>query len=326
MVFFLAARSRWRRLRTSKLLLAGLHRAEDLLLALVWGFFGMLSVERASRLGFRILSLVGPRMRKSRHVRANLAMARPDLSKAELDALVAETWGNYGSALAEYPHLETICVAEADLRLEVVGLEHAQAVVDAGEALLFAPAHLANWEVPAALVQRAGFPLTVVHSPMRNPLIAARMARAREPSGCEFLSKGDGVRAVIERLRKRRLVAILPDVRIDSGVQVRMFGQEVPTTLVPARLAIRENCALVPVRIERLPDVRFRITVYPPLRPAPEIEDPKQQALEMTQRLNDHYSEWIRERPSDWLCVKRRKPKRNKERPRYLKEAPDSQV
>ncbi len=324
MLFFLAARQRHGRLRASKLFMALLHRAEDLLLAAVWGFFGSLSVERASRLGFRVLSKVGPRLRKSRHVRTNLGLARPELSDAELDALVAETWGNYGSALAEYPHLERICVSEADLRLEVEGIEHVLPVAEAGEALLFVPAHLGNWEVPAALVHRAGFPLTVVHSPLRNPLVAARMDRARAPSGCEFLSKGEGVRAVIERLRKRRMVAILPDVRIDSGVQVRMFGQEVPTTLVPARLAIREGCALVPVRIERLPDVRFRITIYPLLRPDPSIEGRKEQALEMTQRLNDLYSEWIRERPSDWLCLKRRIPKEQKSRLRQLRGAAES--
>lgn len=301
-------------------MVAAIHRIEDLLLALVWGLFGSLPVERASRLGFRILSTIGPRLRKSRHVRSNLALARPELTEEQLDALVAETWGNYGSVLAEYPHLGQICVDEADERLEVKGLEHVRPIADAGQALLFVPAHLANWEVPAALVSQAGFPLSVVNSPLRNPLVAARMDRARRPLGCEFLSKGEGVRAIIERLRKRCMVAILPDVRNDAGVQVRMFGEHVPTTLVPARLAIREGVAVVPVRTERLPGVRFRITVYPVIRPAPEIEDPKQQALEMTQRLNDHYSEWIRERPSDWLCVKRRVPKDHKSRPRYLKE------
>jgi KDO2-lipid IV(A) lauroyltransferase len=164
-----------------------------------------------------------------------------------------------------------------------------------------------------------------VHSPLRNPLVAARLERARNPSGCEFLSKGDGIRAVIERLRKRRMVAILPDVRVDTGVQVRMFGQEVPTTLIPARLAIREDCALVPVRIERLPDVRFRITVYPLIRPDDTIGDEKERALEMTQRLNDHYSEWIQAAPADWLCVKRRKPKERKARLRHLRGRPDKE-
>ncbi len=47
--------------------------------------------------------------------------------------------------------------------------------------------------------------------------------------------------------------------------------------------------------------------------------DERQQALEMTQRLNDYYSEWIREHPSDWLCVKRRKPKAGKARLRHLR-------
>ncbi len=39
----------------------------------------------------------------------------------------------------------------------------------------------------------------------------------------------------------------------------------------------------------------------------------------MPQRLNDYYSEWNREHPSDWLCVKRRKPKAGKARLRHLR-------
>ena len=84
----------------------------------------------------------------------------------------------------------------------------------------------------------------------------------------------------------------------------------------------------MPVRIERLPDVHFRITLHPLIWPDDTIEDERERALDMTQRLNDHYSEWIQARPSDWLCVKRRKPKERKARLRHLKQSrsPDAEL
>ena len=40
--------------------------------------------------------------------RANMAIAFPELSAAELDQLVTRAWGRTGRVLAEYPHLATI--------------------------------------------------------------------------------------------------------------------------------------------------------------------------------------------------------------------------
>ena len=57
------------------------------------------------------------------------------------------------------------------------------------------------------------------------------------------------------------------DVRLDAGEMIPFFGHDMPTNTVPARLALRFDCELVPARAERLPGGRYRITLYPPVRP-----------------------------------------------------------
>ena len=99
------------------------------------------------------------------------------------------------------------------------------------------------------------------------------------------------------------------DQRVDSGVPIPFFGIDKHTTLVPARLALRHGYDLVPVRTERLDGARFRVTFLPPLRPDDPGADEIEQARQVTRKINALFEEWIRERPTDWWCSKRRWPK-----------------
>jgi len=51
--------------------------------------------------------------------------------------------------------------------------------------------------------------------------------------------------------------------RVDEGRPVRFFGREKQTTLLPAKLALRFDCELVPVQVIRGKDARFRVYSTP---------------------------------------------------------------
>ncbi|MFL5336167.1 MAG: hypothetical protein ACJ8H8_24095 [Geminicoccaceae bacterium] len=59
------------------------------------------------------------------------------------------------------------------------------------------------------------------------------------------------------------------DQRNDHGPPVPLFGIPAPTTLVPARFALRLEVYLIPVRIERLGSARFVVTVHRHVVPEP---------------------------------------------------------
>jgi KDO2-lipid IV(A) lauroyltransferase len=105
-------------------------------------------------------------------------------------------------------------------------------------------------------------------------------------------------------------VGLVVDNRVDEGELVPFFGRPAPTVTTPARLALHFDCPLVPVRVERLADgARFRITLYAPLRPGAAARTKAERVLDMTRQLNEHFERWIRERPGQWLVVKRRWPR-----------------
>jgi Kdo2-lipid IVA lauroyltransferase/acyltransferase len=112
---------------------------------------------------------------------------------------------------------------------------------------------------------------------------------------------------LIREVADGRSLGWIVDQRHDRGELLPFFGLPAATATMPALLALRLNCDLVPARVERLRGCRFRITIYERLSPAGLEHLPHQEAArELTCRLNALFELWIRERPGQWLCFKRR--------------------
>jgi KDO2-lipid IV(A) lauroyltransferase len=260
-------------------------------------------------LGRSLLRALGPRLQKSRQLRLNLRIAFPEKADAEIETLLRAVWGNLGAVLAEYPHLDTICAREADERLKRVVAGDIRALREPGTPGIFVAAHLANWEIPAAAAVRLGLPLGVLYTPAANPRVDRMLQRQRQVLGCTFFDRDADMRELLRHLSKGGCVGVIMDQRVDSGEPIPFFGHDKATTLVPARLALRLGCELVPVRVQRLEGARFRLTFYDPVRPDPGAANEVERARQMMAKVNLLFEAWIREQPQDWLCSKRRWPK-----------------
>ena len=86
------------------------------------------------------------------------------------------------------------------------------------------------------------------------------------------------------------------------------FGRDALTSISPARLALKFDCDLVPVQVERTGGARFRVTFHRPVKPDGDATDSQARALQLTRKINEHFEAWIRKRPEQWICWKRRWP------------------
>ncbi len=284
-----------------------LQAVEGGLAGALWQLFAALPVERASELGAAIGRRLGPRLKKHRHVCANLVVAFPELSPRARAELAAASWGNAFRMLAELPHLVEL-VADREGRIAV----HDPAGVVAalrGRPALFVTAHLGNWNLTPVAAVRGGIPTSVIFRAQTNPRLEARLARLRAHLPWRSLEVAEAARAMIRELEAGRSVGLLPDQRFEGGELVPFFGRPAPTPVAPARLASRLGIPFVAARVIRHPGCRFTIEVAPPLEPEPGIRDPRERALRLTATLNRLFEDWIREHPDQWLCAKRRWPR-----------------
>jgi KDO2-lipid IV(A) lauroyltransferase len=265
--------------------------------------FAALPLDVASRFGDRVGRFIGPRLtRKSALFRANMAQAFPELDEAGLDRLVRRAWGRAGRVLAEYPHLAALYADEG--RLQVECLAPIETYRNPARPAIFVGAHLSNWEVMGLAIARLGIPVAGLYSPPTNPLLDEMLRESRRVLNCKLLPRDNSSRHLLRTLREHRSIGLVIDRRVDDGQPIPFFGRDKLSTLVPARLALKCQCELVPIRVEPLGDARYRVRFYPPVKPPAGLGE-MERARDMTRQVHQLFEAWVRAQPEDWFCSKR---------------------
>jgi Kdo2-lipid IVA lauroyltransferase/acyltransferase len=278
-----------------------------------WGaafFFAVLQVlplDTASAIGGTLARWIGPRLGISKRARRNLRAALPDLSAARIEAIVRGMWDNLGRVAAEYPHLRHIQVFPPSGRVETRGLDHLDRALAAGRSVILFGGHVGNWEIAALAAGQYGLDIAQIYRAANNPLIDRMIARMRGGNG-ELIAKGAvASRRAVAALRRGGHVSLLADQKLNEGIAVPFFGRPAMTAPALALLALRFQCAVLPVRVERLKGARFRLTLYPPLE-LPRTGNRDADVAELMAAVNATLEGWIRESPEQWFWVHSRWP------------------
>ena len=281
-----------------------LWRLDFALVWLVMKIAELLPIDVASRFGARAGSLLGPRMkRKTATYRENMAIAFPELSGVELDRLVVRAWGNAGRIVAEYPHLSTILNDPERLIIDI--REPIETYKNHSVPCVIVAAHQSNWEVVCSAMAKMGIPNASLYSPPTNPYLNRLLLDSRSALNCELLPRENAARLLMRAMKQGRTAGMVVDRRIDEGQPIEFFGRDKLSTIMPARLALKFHCDMVPVQVERLRDAHYRVTFHPPVRPTDTTVDEAAQAIDMIQQLHLQFEDWIRQQPQDWFCSKR---------------------
>lgn len=273
-----------------------------------YGLLRALPMEAAAGLGAFVLRRVGPLLPLDRIADINLRRALPEKSDAEIRTIKDGMWRNLGRTLGEFAHLGNLH-AEVDSRVEMVGLEHVEAIKRAGGPAILLSAHMANWEILGTVADHVGLTLDMVYRAPNNPLINRLLEGRKRNRDTRMIPKGKaGAREIMRSMKERRFLAMLIDQKMNDGVEARFFGMPAMTAGAFAPLVQRFGCPVLMARVERLEGSRFRVTVTPPLTP-PDTGDAAADQLALVQMVNDRLEGWIRERPEQWLWVHRRWPK-----------------
>ncbi len=279
--------------------------------AMVWlltKLFALLPTDFSSRMGQRLGTLIGPRLkRKTEMYRENFRRAFPDASDSEIEALIVRSWGEAGRILGEYGHLHKIHASKDRERLHIETCELFDEYMAAGKPVIIATAHQSNWEISATAVSRAGQEYAALYSAPTNPFLNQLLLDSRRQLGCELVSKEVAARDMVRHIKAGRSAGLIVDRRIDGGPDVPFFGIPKPTSMLPAKLALKFNLPLFPVRVQRLRDAEFRVQMLEPIQS--QATDENEQALDMMTQLHSLFEQWIREEPEHWFCSKRIWPK-----------------
>jgi KDO2-lipid IV(A) lauroyltransferase len=279
------------------------HPLQGLAVFAVFRLVGLLATARASALGGWLGRRLGPLVRTpNARARRNLALAFPDKPEAERAAILSDMWAHLGRVSAEYPHLLRLRDSDA---IEIVGADNIRDWYGK-KPIIFISGHIGHWELGPAVAARYGVRATAIYRPPNNRFVDRMTRRIREACGLTLLARGsDSVRTALKVVQGGDNLALLVDQRRMYGIPVPFFGHDAMTGHVAAQLATRLDCLIIPVRVERLAGIRYRITCHPPMTAA-HSGDREADIRELMTRINALLESWIRERPEQWLWPHRR--------------------
>jgi Kdo2-lipid IVA lauroyltransferase/acyltransferase len=266
------------------------------------------SPERATAIGMRVTRLLGPVLPMWDKVARNLAIAFPERSERERRCLQGEVFAHLGAAIAELVLSDRIW-AERDRRLEFVADPAIRGLQPGASPMVLVTAHVGAWQLANFVGAHYGFTVSTLYAPESNPLFGDIVLGLRSQLPVRWIPNRGGIWRLMEELRAGHSVGMAADTRLDEGEAVPFFGQSAMSNTVPARLALKLGCELVPVRVERLGGARYRVSTGAPILPRDAAAPQAEQARDMSAQINAQFERWIRETPGEWMCLARRFPK-----------------
>ena len=285
------------------------HLGEGAAAYALFSLLGALPVGWASALGAAAAGLIGPMLPVHQLGLDNIACALPELSEAEVRRCAQRMWRQLGRVIAEYPHLHRFSVDKPGGRIELVGRAHLQEARRSATGGIFFSGHIGNWEVAAQASAQSDLSVTSVYRKANNPIVDRLIDRFRGASARQGAPKGaGGARELMRALGAGNYIGLLVDQKLNTGIPVPFFGRDAMTAPAVAALALKYDCPIWPIRVERLVGASFRITVFPRLAmPCQGSREERIRAIMIT--VNRVLEDWIRERPEQWLWLHRRWPR-----------------
>ena len=95
-------------------------------------------------------------------------------------------------------------------------------------------------------------------------------------------------------------IALMVDQRVGEGLRISFFNQLAHTTTIPAQLALKYDCKLVPISLKRIGDISFEMTVHEPYQ-IQKTGDTDQDIKKITLKINQIIEKMIIKNPTQWL-------------------------
>jgi len=265
--------------------------------------FKIIGLRNASNLGGALGRLIGPFFRSKNLIKKNIKIGMRDIDENQEKKIINEMWTNIGRTFAEYVFLKDFKLNKTDFdHMKIIGSEHLEKIKQTNKPVIFYSAHLANFELMAMELEKFGIKTTAIYRPLNNIFLNPVMEYLRMKYICpNQIPKGRaGMREIIKKINDDYSVALMVDQRVGEGIKINFFNQIAQTTTIPAQLALRFNCKLVPISLKRIGSINFEMTVHEPYEVS-KTDNDELDTQNITLKINQIIEKMIIENPTQWL-------------------------
>ena len=269
------------------------------ILALISFFiFKILGIKLSSYFCGKIFELIGPLFRSEKVIHSNIKRAMPQISSNELNTIKKLMWNNYGRIFSEYMFIKNFRLGKLGNKIEIQGVHILEDIKKSNKQVVFISGHLSNFELMALSLEKFGIKLAAIYRPLNNIFLNRIMETIRRKYICKKqIKKGiGGLKKLINLKKKNYSTALMIDQRVSEGILSNFFNEKALTTTIPAQLIKKFNIPVVPVYIERVKDINFKIIINDPIKFS---ENDTVESI--TEKLNLTLEKMIIKKPGQWI-------------------------
>ena len=269
-----------------------------LIISILFIIFKILGLSFASYLSSKIVSFIGPFFRSKDLIKSNILKALPNLKLSEIQNISKKMWSNYGRILAEYVFIKDFRSDKFKNNIAIKGQEILDRIKKDNEPVIFISGHFNNFELMAMQIEKSDIDLAVIYRPLNNKFLNFIMERIRKKYICKNqIKKGiSGTKQLLSFFKKKTSIALMIDQRVSQGIKSNFFKHEAFTTTIPAQFVKKFKCKIVPIHIERVESINFKLTIHEPL-----VYSGDESIKSITLDLNHFLEKLIIKNPSQWI-------------------------
>ena len=269
-----------------------------LFIIIFFSLFKILGLNISSALGGKLFEKIGPLFRSKKLIHSNLKKAFPDISLDHLNGITKMMWNNYGRVFAEYMFIKKFREDRSNKNIIIEGQEILEDIKKKNKSVVFISGHLSNFELMAMHIEKSGIKLSAIYRPLNNIFLNKIMERIRKKYICKYqIKKGIGGMKKLMHLKKLNYsTALMIDQRVSQGIRSDFFNQKALTTTIPAQLVKKFKIPIVPIFIERINNINFKIVIKNPI-----TFDNEETTKTITDKLNLVLEKMILHKPELWI-------------------------
>ncbi len=269
-----------------------------LIITTLFLLFKILGLKISSYISSKLISVTGPFFRSKDLITSNILKALPNLNDEEIAKIAKQMWNNYGRILAEYIFIKNFRNSYLKNNIKIEGQEILDKIKKNNEAVIFVSGHFNNFELMAMCIEKSGIDLAAVYRPLNNKFLNHVMEKIRKKYICKKqIKKGiSGTKKLLSHFKNGSSIALMIDQRVSEGIKTDLFDQPAFTTTIPAQFVKKFKCKVIPVYIERMNNINFKLKIHDPL-----IYSNDETIESITQNLNYILENMILQNPSQWI-------------------------
>lgn len=292
------------------------YRLEYGALRFISGLVRIAPIDVSINVSAAIWRRVAPYDRRHKRALANLAIAFPEKSEKEREAIALAMWENLGRVMVETMQIDRVIAMTDRVQLTPETDKVFARYRNKMGAAVGVTLHMGNWELAAWPMTLAGNNPAAVYRTVKNPYVDRYLRYLRRnlyPGG--LLGKGriDGspeegqktARLIMDFVRQGGRLGLVCDLHDRQGLAVPFFGQPAKSVTIPAMIARRVGARIWLSRCLRVgKECRFQIELKE--LKVPRTANAAEDVKWITAAMQRQFEAWIREAPEQWMWSNRR--------------------